>query len=263
MATRTFAMNVYAVTYWVLVAAVLYIFSLLLPALSTPEAAAFLPVFIVFAVLFVVGALVATFLPTAPKRRWLWLVLLVPPVLFLLLNAPYIPYPLTHPADNVFVGVVPLLIGTIVLVVAGIVAAREARSSQPASGSVRSRAVAAAIAGVLAGAVVTGYAAGTSGGGAAAVAAPPTTADTLVAAATRFQPSGYSIGADDVLGLFVENRDSFSHSFDIDALNLHVVLPASSTVVLTIDPVAAGALEFYCGVPGHREAGMVGTIEVQ
>jgi plastocyanin len=94
-------------------------------------------------------------------------------------------------------------------------------------------------------------------------AATPTTTASLVAESTKFAPTTYTMGAADVLGLFVENRDSFAHSFDIDALNIHVQLPANSTVAIAIKPTGAGTLEFYCAIPGHKEAGMDGTISVQ
>jgi uncharacterized cupredoxin-like copper-binding protein len=65
-----------------------------------------------------------------------------------------------------------------------------------------------------------------------------------------------------VLGLFVENRDTISHSFDIDALDIHVQIPANATVAVAIKPTQAGPLKFYCAVGGHEAAGMAGTIDV-
>jgi uncharacterized cupredoxin-like copper-binding protein len=67
----------------------------------------------------------------------------------------------------------------------------------------------------------------------------------------------------EVLGLFVTNNDGISHSFDVDSLDIHVDLPANSTTAIAIKPTEPGTLEFYCSVPGHREAGMVGTIDVK
>ena len=67
----------------------------------------------------------------------------------------------------------------------------------------------------------------------------------------------------DVLGIFVINRDPYGHSFDIDSLGIHVALPPNSTTAVAIKPTAAGNLEFYCSIPGHKAAGMVGTIAVQ
>ena len=40
-------------------------------------------------------------------------------------------------------------------------------------------------------------------------------------------------------------------------------LAPKSTVAVAITQTGPGALEFYCSIPGHREAGMVGTIAVE
>jgi uncharacterized cupredoxin-like copper-binding protein len=42
-----------------------------------------------------------------------------------------------------------------------------------------------------------------------------------------------------------------------------VQLPPESTTAVAIKPTAPGSLEFYCSVPGHRDAGMVGTINIE
>jgi uncharacterized cupredoxin-like copper-binding protein len=62
--------------------------------------------------------------------------------------------------------------------------------------------------------------------------------------------------------LFVINKDTTGHSFDIDSLGIHAQLAPNSTTAVAVTPTGPGAVEFYCSVPGHREAGMVGTIAV-
>jgi uncharacterized membrane protein YhaH (DUF805 family)/plastocyanin len=265
--TRTFAMKVYAASYWLLAALFVYVLVVLvLPQLAEhpDEAGAFLPVIVGFLALFVIGAAIATFWRSARRRGWVWLVLLIPPVLFLLMNAPFIPYSLTHPADEGFASIVMLVVATIVLVWAGVMAFREVRAGASEEGAGSRQVLAVAIvAGLTIGAVATGVLAAGAGGGTSTVAAPPTTTATLVAEGTKYLSATYSIGTSDVMGLFVENRDSFGHSFDIDALSIHVQVPANSTVALSIKPTGAGSLEFYCAIPGHRDAGMAGTIDVR
>ena len=265
--TRTFAMKVYAASYWLLAAVFVYIIVvLLLPLLAEnpDEVGAFLPVLVVFLAVFVIGAAIATFWRSARRRGWVWLVLLVPPVLFLLMNAPFIPYSLTHPADESFTSIVMLVAATIVLVSAGVMVFREVRAGASAEGAGRREVLAVAIVtGVTLGALATGVLAAQAGGGTGSVAAAPTTTATLVAEGTDYLTATYSMGSSEVMGLFVENRDSFGHSFDIDALNIHVQVPANSTIALSIKPTGAGPLEFYCAIPGHKEAGMAGTIDVR
>jgi plastocyanin/uncharacterized membrane protein YhaH (DUF805 family) len=265
--TRTFAMKVYAATYWVL--AVLFVYVLLifiLPQLAEQpdQVGPFLPIIGGFLALFVIGAAIATFWRSARGRGWVWLALLIPPVLFLLMNAPFMPYGLTHPADEGFPSVLTLVVGTIVLVWAGVVAFREVRAGTTVAAAARRQLLAVAlIAGATLGALATSVLAARAGGGSGSVAAAPTTTAILVAEGTKYLTTSYSIGSSDVIGLFVENRDSVGHSFDVDALNTHVQVPANSTVALSIKPTGVGPLAFYCAIPGHKEAGMAGTIDVK
>ncbi len=250
--TRTFAMKAYAATYWLLAGLFVYILVVLfLPELAkNPEQVGpILPLIGVFLVMFVIGAAIATFWRSARRRAWSWLALLVPPVLFLLMNAPFIPYSLTHPADAGFTAVFPLVVGTLVLAWAGVLAFREVRSGAavPAGGR-RQVLVVSIIAGLTIGALATGVLAARAGGGTGSVAAAPTKTATLVAQGTKYLQTSYTMGSSDVLGLFVENWDSH---------------PANSTLALSIKPTGAGPLAFYCAIPGHKQAGMAGTIDVK
>ena len=61
----------------------------------------------------------------------------------------------------------------------------------------------------------------------------------------------------------LENRDSETHYFDIDAFDVHVPMPTGTPALALFRPSAPGSYTFYCHVPGHREAGMVGTLIVE
>jgi uncharacterized cupredoxin-like copper-binding protein/uncharacterized membrane protein YhaH (DUF805 family) len=257
-------MNVFAVTYWLLVLVFLDILAIVfLPHLaSNPDMQSVFPVIIALLVLFVLAAATATVRRPAAGRRWLWIVLLIPAVLFLLMNAPFLGYPLLHPADATFPAVVALIVGTSVLVVAGVIAHREVGAGVPRTAS-RARLVATAVAGLTLGAVVTGTLAGAAGGSGNVLAATPTKTETLVAKDVKYAPTSFTLTSGDVLGLYVENKDETAHSFDIDSLGIHVQIPANATVLVAIKPSGAGTLEFYCAIPGHRAAGMGGSIDVQ
>lgn len=263
---RTFWMRVYSVVYWLLVVDFVYILiGIILPAMAEqPEVAAFVPLIAVFLGLFLVVALVTTLWGGAIRRGWVWLAGLVPAILFLLMNAPFIPFALTHPTDvSGFTAVLPLVAGTIVLVIAGWNAFRDARATAPAASPARRTmlavtATAAAVVGALATSFLTGI--GGSAGGSVAEA---TTTTEVEAKDTRFTTTAVTAKTGETLGIVLINRDSFPHSFDIDALDIHVQMPAKSTSVAAVAPAAAGPLEFYCAVPGHREAGMVGSIAVE
>lgn len=61
----------------------------------------------------------------------------------------------------------------------------------------------------------------------------------------------------------VTNEGAAVHNFNIDALNVKTkdLNPGESETV-TVNG-AAGDYEYYCSIPGHKEAGMVGTLTLQ
>jgi hypothetical protein len=112
------------------------------------------------------------------------------------------------------------------------------------------------------GAALTSVLAGLASPSGSALAAAPTTTGLITAEGTRFVETSLTMRADGVLGLFVINRDGVEHAFDVNSLGVHVRLPPNSATAVAIKPTEPGTLEFYCSVPGHRDAGMVGTITV-
>jgi uncharacterized cupredoxin-like copper-binding protein len=53
-----------------------------------------------------------------------------------------------------------------------------------------------------------------------------------------------------------------SNSFDVDALEIHIAMAANETAETTLTLTQPGTYTFYSAIPGHREAGMVGTLIV-
>ncbi len=53
-----------------------------------------------------------------------------------------------------------------------------------------------------------------------------------------------------------------SHTFTIDELGINISVGAGLTVTREFKVDKAGTFAFYCAVPGHRDAGMEGTLEV-
>jgi plastocyanin len=58
------------------------------------------------------------------------------------------------------------------------------------------------------------------------------------------------------------NEGNILHDLTIDELGIHMVANPGETVVedVTLQP---GTYDYYCSVPGHRAAGMEGTLQVQ
>ena len=51
------------------------------------------------------------------------------------------------------------------------------------------------------------------------------------------------------------------HNFSIDELDIDVDIAPGATEEVVIN-APAGTYEFYCNVPGHKAAGMLGTLTV-
>jgi uncharacterized cupredoxin-like copper-binding protein len=76
-----------------------------------------------------------------------------------------------------------------------------------------------------------------------------------------FEPKEVTIPANTDVTISLPNKGVSAHNFSIDALGISVDLPPGETQTVKIN-APAGTYEFYCDVPGHKEAGMVGTLTV-
>ncbi|MBI2288107.1 MAG: cupredoxin domain-containing protein [Chloroflexi bacterium] len=59
----------------------------------------------------------------------------------------------------------------------------------------------------------------------------------------------------------ITSRDT-SHTFTIAELGINIAVDAGQTVTRELKVEKAGTFAFYCAVPGHRSAGMAGTLTV-
>lgn len=80
---------------------------------------------------------------------------------------------------------------------------------------------------------------------------------------TAFQPNTMSIPANTDITVNLVNNGVGTHTFNIDELSVDsgdVAGGASTSVVINAAP---GTYEYYCAIPGHKEAGMVGSLVVE
>ena len=75
-----------------------------------------------------------------------------------------------------------------------------------------------------------------------------------------FNPSQLQVKAGQAVTFDLKNRDSASHTFTIDELNVDETLAPDEEKPVTFTPTGAGALTFYCRF--HRSSGMEGTLSV-
>ena len=77
-----------------------------------------------------------------------------------------------------------------------------------------------------------------------------------------FEPSELSIPADTDVTVSLPNDGVTLHNFSIDELGISVDIAPGATEETVIN-APAGEYEYYCNVPGHKPAGMLGTLTVQ
>ena len=83
---------------------------------------------------------------------------------------------------------------------------------------------------------------------------------TLVADNVAFSRTDLSAEAGDVT-VSLANEDLFWHTFTIESLDVDLPVPVGGTRTVTFS-AEPGTYEFKCRIPGHPEAGMVGTLTV-
>jgi nitrite reductase (NO-forming) len=79
----------------------------------------------------------------------------------------------------------------------------------------------------------------------------------------KFTQDEIRLTADTDVQFALLNSDILPHSFDVDALDIHIAMAARNTAETTLTMTQPGTYTFYCAIPGHREAGMVGTLIVE
>jgi len=78
-----------------------------------------------------------------------------------------------------------------------------------------------------------------------------------------FEPSDLAIPANADITVRVENLGVLPHDFTLDQLGVTSgLLSSGESTAVTIN-AAPGTYGFYCSVPGHKQAGMRGTLTVE
>lgn len=78
-----------------------------------------------------------------------------------------------------------------------------------------------------------------------------------------FDPSSISATAGAATTLRLTNAGVVEHDITIDALAVKVLAKPGETKEVTLTNLKAGTYEFHCSIPGHKEAGMKGTLDVK
>jgi glucose/arabinose dehydrogenase/plastocyanin len=87
-------------------------------------------------------------------------------------------------------------------------------------------------------------------------------AQTVTMVDIAFKPEDLTIPAGTDVTISLPNTGAALHNFSIDELQISVDVAPGDTGSVTIN-APAGTYQYYCNVPGHKEAGMAGTLTVQ
>ena len=86
---------------------------------------------------------------------------------------------------------------------------------------------------------------------------------TVVAVDIDFEPAEFTIPADTDVEITVDNEGALQHDFIIEDTDFATeLLDGGESETITVN-LEAGEYVYYCSVPGHREAGMEGTLTVE
>jgi plastocyanin len=84
----------------------------------------------------------------------------------------------------------------------------------------------------------------------------------VTAADFAFDPDEVTAEAGEDLAIVLTSEDLL-HDFVIDEIDAHVAADRGETAEGGVTADEAGTYTYYCSVPGHREAGMEGTLTVE
>lgn len=84
----------------------------------------------------------------------------------------------------------------------------------------------------------------------------------IAASEFAFEPASATIAADSDVEITLENLGVVPHVWAIQELGVDIHVDAGQTVTESVH-LPAGTYEIVCTVPGHAEAGMVGTLVVE
>jgi uncharacterized cupredoxin-like copper-binding protein len=110
----------------------------------------------------------------------------------------------------------------------------------------------------------------------------------IVATDLKFQPDTIVVTANHPVKITFRNEGALEHDFSVSHIHVedvhedshgsdghsdqmagaeepevHVAAVGGQTGTLTFTPTEAGEYDFYCTIPGHKEAGMVGKLTVK
>lgn len=103
---------------------------------------------------------------------------------------------------------------------------------------------------------------GDGANGDGATTAPEAQEVTVTATDLAFDPTSISVTAGSPVTVTLENEGAIDHDFVIDGFDFDLLTQPGESNDDT-ETFEAGTYTFYCSIPGHREAGMEGTLTAE
>lgn len=116
------------------------------------------------------------------------------------------------------------------------------------------------IVGLMAAACGGGSGGGSEGG---TTTAPSGPAVRITLSEFKFAPTPIEVPANMKVSFQLTNTGTVEHDLTAKGLGLHLYVAAAKRSQEQVGPFAAGVYDIYCGIAGHKEAGMVGKIVVK
>lgn len=87
---------------------------------------------------------------------------------------------------------------------------------------------------------------------------------TVTATEFAFEPSTIRVEAGKTVRIRLRNEGTLSHNLHVKGAGVHTgTIQGGGSDTVTVTPTETGTLRFFCKVPGHRQAGMKGRLEVR
>lgn len=87
---------------------------------------------------------------------------------------------------------------------------------------------------------------------------------TVLGTEYAFEPATISLKAGEEVKLAFQNKGRIAHNLIIEGLGVGTAtIGGGQEEVIEFTAPASGTYRFFCSVPGHRAAGMVGTLKVE
>ncbi len=103
---------------------------------------------------------------------------------------------------------------------------------------------------------------GGAAGGEAAAPVPGASQIEVVARDFSFSPAEVTLPAGTTMNLVLANQGDLLHDVTIPALGFRLVADPGARASASLTTPTPGTYEFFCSIPGHREAGMIGILLV-